>query len=75
MATTSNISGDWKLGHRVALVGNRQHVVDHPDPSQVDEGVQAGGAHGKDGHGLGGPGDRISPPGPEQMQDGGNQRA
>ncbi|VTR69655.1 hypothetical protein DESC_770030 [Desulfosarcina cetonica] len=62
-----------EVGPQGALVGKGQHVENHPDPAQVDEGKQPGGAHGEDGHGLGGPGDGVAPAGPKEVQDGRDQ--
>ncbi len=41
----------------------------------MDERKQAGAAHGKNGHGFRGPGDGVAPPGPEQVQDCGDEGA
>ena len=63
-----------KVGPQQPLVGDRKHVVNLPDPAQVDEGEKPGTADREHGHGLGRARDRVAPTGPEQVQDGRNER-
>jgi hypothetical protein len=62
-----------KIGPQGSLGRYRQHVVDQPDPTEVDEWETAGGTDRKYRHGLGRPGDGVAPSGPKQVQNGGNQ--
>jgi hypothetical protein len=56
-----------KIGPQQPLVGDREHVVNLPDPAQVDEGEKPGTADGEHRHGLGRARDRVAPAGTEQV--------
>ena len=75
IASKSHISGEWKLGHKLPLVRDREHPVRQPDTAQVHEDAGASLDQAEGGHQLRGTRERTAEFRFEHAQDRGDESA